>query len=70
VAVGGIDGGSSYSAKDITPEKLREEIGGIAIYLDLLASLLGISLEEAIMETFDAKSRQLGFPQYLNTPTP
>ena len=62
---GGIDGGSSYTAKDITPEMLKEEIGGIAIYLDLLASLLGLSLEEAIVHTFNSKSAKYGFPQVL-----
>lgn len=56
VAAGGLDGGNSYTAKDITPAKLKEEIGGIFIYLDLLASLLNISTEEAIIETFNAKS--------------
>lgn len=60
---GGVDGGSSYKASDITREMLKEEIGGIAIYLDLLASLMGIGLEEAIADTFNRKSEQLGFPQ-------
>lgn len=58
---GGVDGGSSYTAKDITKEMLKEEIGGIAIYLDLLASLLDISLEDAIVDTFNEKSEKLGF---------
>jgi NTP pyrophosphatase (non-canonical NTP hydrolase) len=58
---GGVDGGSSYSAKDITREMLKEEIGGIAIYLDLMASLLDIDLSEAIVDTFNQKSEQLGF---------
>ena len=62
---GGLDGGSSYTAKDITPDMLKEEIGGIAIYLDLLASLLGLSLEEAIVHTFNSKSAKYGFPQVL-----
>jgi len=62
---GGIDGGSSYTAKDITPEMLKEEIGGIAIYLDLLASLLGISLEDAIIDTFNSKSVKYGFTQFI-----
>lgn len=63
---GGIDGGSSYSAKDITKEMLKEEIGGIAIYLDLLASLLDISLEEAIIDTFNSKSDKYGFNQKIS----
>ena len=62
---GGVDGGSSYTAKDITKEKLKEEIGGIAIYLDLMASLLDIDLGEAIRDTFNDKSRQMGFIQFL-----
>lgn len=60
---GGVDGGSSYRASDIDREMLKEEIGGIAIYLDLLASLMGIGLEEAIVDTFNRKSEQMGFPQ-------
>ncbi len=60
---GGVDGGSSYSAKDIDREMLKEEIGGIAIYLDLLASLLNIPLDEAIRDTFNRKSAQYGFPE-------
>lgn len=62
---GGLDGGSSYSAKDITREMLKEEIGGIAIYLDLLTSLLDISLEEAIVDTFNSKSEKHGFSQFI-----
>lgn len=65
VAMGGVDGGSSYTAKDITKEMLQEEIGGIAIYLDLLASLLDISLEQAIIRTFNEKSEKYGFPQLI-----
>ena len=62
VGCGGVDGGGSYLAKDITKELLKEEFGGIASYLDLIASLLDIDLSEAIVDTFDAKSEQLGFP--------
>lgn len=62
---GGIDGGSSYTAKDINKEMLKEEIGGIAIYLDLLASLLDISLEEAIIDTFNSKSEKYKFSQFV-----
>jgi len=64
---GGVDGGSSYTAKDITKEMLKEEIGGIAIYLDLLASLLDISLEEAIIDTFNSKSEKYGFVEKVSS---
>lgn len=65
---GGIDAGSSYTAATITPEMLKEEIGGIAIYLDLLASLLNIDLEAAIVDTFNEKSVKYGFPYLLQEP--
>ena len=56
---------SSYTAKDINKEMLKEEIGGIAIYLDLLASLLDISFEEAMIDTFNSKSEKYGFSQFV-----
>jgi len=65
VAHGGIDGGSTYTAASITKEMIEEEIGGIAIYLDLLSGLLDISLEEAIVKTFNSKSEKYNFKQYL-----
>jgi hypothetical protein len=63
---GGIDGGSSYTAKDIDKNMLKEEIGGIAIYLDLLASLLDIDLQEAIVDTFNEKSEKYGFEERVS----
>lgn len=63
VSHGGIDGGSSYTASSITREMIEEEIGGVFIYLDLLSGLLGISLEDAIINTFNAKSKKYGFRQ-------
>jgi NTP pyrophosphatase (non-canonical NTP hydrolase) len=65
VAMGGIDAGSTYTAADIDKNMLAEEIGGIAIYLDLLAGLLGISLPDAIVNTFNSKSEKYNFPQRL-----
>ena len=64
---GGIDGGSSYTAKDIDKEMLKEEIGGIAIYLDLLASLLDIDLQEAMVDTFNEKSEKYGFQERVES---
>lgn len=65
VANGGIDGGSSYTAAEIDKKMLAEEIGGIAIYLDILAGLLDISLEDAIIDTFNDKSTKYKFKQFL-----
>lgn len=58
--VGGPDHGNSIKMKDITPEKLRDEIGGIQIYLDLMASLLDIEIEEATTEAFNNVSVKIG----------
>jgi len=67
---GGIDGGSSYTAKDIDKNMLKEEIGGIAIYLDLLASLLDIDLQEAMIDTFNEKSDKYGFKEKVEGTAP
>jgi len=67
--VSGHDSGHSYTAKNITPEMIREEVGGTLIYIDLLCSFLNVDLQEAITETFNQKSVELGFP-YLLSPAP
>lgn len=69
VAHGGIDGGSSYTAASLTDKDLAEEFGGIFIYLDILASLKGINLPEAIVETFNGKSDKYKFTQKYNADT-
>ena len=46
---------------------LKEEIGGIAIYLDLLASLLDIDLQEAMVDTFNEKSDKYEFVEKVET---
>jgi NTP pyrophosphatase (non-canonical NTP hydrolase) len=55
---------------DITAEdargKLAAELADVVIYLDLLAFQLGIELGPAVMETWNAKSKQLGIPIYLD----
>lgn len=58
--VGGPDHGNTTKLKDITPAKLRDEIGGIQIYLDLMASLLDIEIEEATTEAFNDVSVKIG----------
>lgn len=64
---GGIDGGSSYTAATITKEMIEEQIGGIAIYLDLISGILDIDLQQAIIKTFNSKSEKYGFKQYIPT---
>ncbi len=40
----------------------RREIADVFIYLDLIAQSQGFDLAEAVRETFNAKSRELGCP--------
>lgn len=42
--------------------KLRGEIADTLIYLDLMAQSAGFDLSDAVTETFNAKSRELGCP--------
>lgn len=50
-----------------TPEelrnKLKQEIADTFIYLDLLAQSQGFLLVDAVMETFAAKSKEIGYVQ-------
>ena len=58
--IGGPDHGNTTKIADITPEKLKDEIGGIFIYLDLLAALLNIDLADATVSTFNQVSDKIG----------
>ncbi len=42
--------------------KLRAEIADAFIYLDLMAQSEGFSLGDAVMDTFNKKSRAIGYP--------
>lgn len=52
-----------------TPEELRakfrREIADTYIYLDLVAQSQGFDLGEAVAETFDAKSAEIGYPRRI-----
>ncbi|HYD90916.1 MAG TPA: hypothetical protein VEA37_05430 [Flavobacterium sp.] len=63
--LGGADGGNSLKTEDITKEKLAEEMGGLVIYLAILSKRIGISLEDAIIKTFNDKSLKMGYPIML-----
>lgn len=47
-------------------EQLAREIADTFIYLDLMAQALGIDLESAVTRTFDAKSREIGYPHLID----
>lgn len=50
---------------DVLLQQARGEIADVMIVLMLTASKLGIDLHEAVRETFNAKSEQMGFPERL-----
>lgn len=62
--VGGLNSGHTKKVEDISTDDLAEEIGGVFIYLDLLASRLGIDLEQAVIKTFNDKSDEHGLERY------
>lgn len=43
-------------------EKLKREIGDAAIYLDLLCQSQGFDMSDAIRESWNAKSAEIGYP--------
>lgn len=49
-------------------DKLRGEIADTFIYLDLMAQAAGFHLVDAVIETFDKKSREIGYPVRLRDP--
>jgi NTP pyrophosphatase (non-canonical NTP hydrolase) len=46
-------------------EAIAKEIGDVYLYLDLLAQVLGVDIEDAIVSTFNRVSEREGFPQRL-----
>lgn len=52
--------GNKETPKELR-EKLKSELADTFIYLDLLAQSQGFELGDVVMETFDAKSRHIGY---------
>jgi NTP pyrophosphatase (non-canonical NTP hydrolase) len=50
---------------DVLLQQARGEIGDVLVVLMLTASKLGIDLQDAVCEVFNAKSEQMGFPERL-----
>jgi len=47
-------------------KKLGSELADVVIYLDLLATRLGIDLGQCVMDTWNAKAEQLGIPMRID----
>lgn len=59
----GIEGNTA--TEDELRAQLRREIADTFIYLDLLAQRAGFDLRDAVRETWDAKSVEIGYPVRL-----
>lgn len=46
-------------------DQLRRELGDVFVYLDLMAQSLGFSIADAVVEVFNAKSADIGYPEKL-----
>ena len=64
----GIKGNTTTA--DVLREKLASELADTFIYLDLMSQALGIDLESAVRRTFDAKSREIGYPHLIDRDLP
>lgn len=49
-------------------DRFRQEIGDVGVYLDLLAQAAGFNLMDAMIEVFDRKSAEIGYPGRVNAP--
>lgn len=52
---------SQVESEQQAVDAIKEEIGGIVTYLDLLAQSLGSSLDECVRDTFNEVSEREGF---------
>jgi NTP pyrophosphatase (non-canonical NTP hydrolase) len=50
---------------DAHKQNLKDEIADVAIYLDLLASSMGIDMEDAIRKKFNRTSAKIGASQVI-----
>lgn len=59
------DGDRSIEDIETGIKKVAQEMADVIIYMPMLAAVLGIDLEKAIIETFNKKSEEYGFPERL-----
>jgi len=60
----GIPGNGPITQNELQA-KLRREIADAFIYLDLTAQSLGFHLSDAVIEVFNTKSAEIGYPKKL-----
>ena len=60
----GIKGNTATA--DALRQQLANELADTFIYLDLMTQALGIDLESAVVRTFDAKSKQIGYQHLID----
>jgi NTP pyrophosphatase (non-canonical NTP hydrolase) len=60
--------GRQFTDRKTAVESIAKEMGDTLIYMDLLAQRLGVDLEKSIIEVFNQKSKEYGFPERLVEP--
>jgi len=53
--------GNKESERELR-KKLANELADVYIYLDLVFQSLGLDLEDTVVDVFNAKSQEIGFP--------
>jgi len=61
----GLKGNAKGETEESLKAKLRKELADAFIYLDLLATSEGIDLASAVVDTFNEKSAEIGYPVIL-----
>lgn len=56
--------GNKVSADELR-DALRNELGDVFVYLDLMAQSLGFNIADAAADVFNAKSEDIGYPVKL-----
>lgn len=56
--------GNKLTADELRAE-LRKELGDVFVYLDLMSQSLGFNIADAAAEVFNAKSKEIGYPNPL-----
>ena len=58
--------GNKETAEELAA-KFRREMADVFIYLDLTCQRAGFVLSDVVADVFDAKSREIGYPERLMT---
>lgn len=61
----GIGGNEAHETEEYLHERIGEELADVVIYLDLLATRLGLDIRKEVIKKFNKTSRKIGYPRSL-----